>query len=251
MYSTQRFIAVLVLTLVGCGGAAGSDSLLGAPGEESQLDKADGFTVSGPNDREFAVDCEFGDKSKWKKFGIPFVSGTITTHDELSTAPSFPVTFLMTEWVHLDHPVDVYSEYLLQPFSYQLTVEDNSPIEWHVPNADLGCVIIGEIGVDLPAPPDGLEETEAGLSGALGSHTSRTFDVPEGMNILRVDLLMGYGDADLYVEFDSPTRGSQCWSNNLDRDESCTFYAPEAGTWHVAIYGHSSYSDYTLTASAE
>lgn len=90
-----------------------------------------------------------------------------------------------------------------------------------------------------------------GLSGAAGSETFFTLEVPSGQTSLNFTISGGSGDADLYVKFGSaPTTASyDCRPYLNGNNESCDFSNPQAGTWHVMIRGYSSYSGLSLTGT--
>ncbi|HEX6929304.1 MAG TPA: S8 family peptidase [Gammaproteobacteria bacterium] len=96
---------------------------------------------------------------------------------------------------------------------------------------------------------DGVPVT--GLSGASGSETLFTMEVPAGQASLSFQMSGGSGDADLYVRYGAPptTATFDCrpyrWGNN----ETCNFSSPPGGTWYVMIHGYSSYSGVSLTGS--
>lgn len=61
----------------------------------------------------------------------------------------------------------------------------------------------------------------------------------------------GSGDADLYVRSGTaPTTTTyQCRPYLNGNNETCTFTAPAAGTWHVLVRGYSTYSGASITAT--
>ncbi|MCP4656442.1 MAG: peptidase, partial [bacterium] len=89
------------------------------------------------------------------------------------------------------------------------------------------------------------------LEGANESETFYTFDVPPGATDLTLNLVGGSGDADLYVRFGlhPSTSDYDCRSRDDGNGDSCSFPEPQAGTWYVLVYGYSSYSGASLTAS--
>ncbi|HET7307038.1 MAG TPA: pre-peptidase C-terminal domain-containing protein [Gammaproteobacteria bacterium] len=93
----------------------------------------------------------------------------------------------------------------------------------------------------------------SGLSGASGSDTYFTMDVPAGATNLTFTTSGGSGDVDLYVKFGSqPTLSSyDCRPYLNGNSESCTFASPQAGTWYVMLHGYQSYSNVTLEGSYE
>lgn len=92
---------------------------------------------------------------------------------------------------------------------------------------------------------------ESNLSGAQGSETFFTIDVPSGASNLEVAIGGGSGDADLYVRFGSePTTSTyDCRPYRNGNSESCDFANPQTGTYHIMLRGFSSYSGVSLVAS--
>ncbi|MEJ5208342.1 pre-peptidase C-terminal domain-containing protein [Denitratimonas sp. CY0512] len=91
----------------------------------------------------------------------------------------------------------------------------------------------------------------SGISGTASDAQYWTIEVPAGATNLNITMSGGSGDADLYVRRGSaPTTSSyDCRPYRAGNNESCTFAAPTAGTWHVMVRGYSSFSGVTLTAS--
>ena len=111
-------------------------------------------------------------------------------------------------------------------------------------------------GGSNPPPPTGPTELQNGvavasLSGASGSETFFTIDVPAGATDLVVQISGGSGDADLYTRFGSAptvsTYACRPWLNG--NNETCTDATPSAGTHHIMIQGYSSFSGVTIVAS--
>ena len=92
---------------------------------------------------------------------------------------------------------------------------------------------------------------ETGLSGSTGSSTFFTMTVPSGATNLSFTMSGGSGDPDLYVRFGSQPSTStyDCRSWNSGPSETCSFASPSAGTYHVLVYGYSTYSGLSLTGS--
>jgi len=90
-----------------------------------------------------------------------------------------------------------------------------------------------------------------GISGAQGSQQFWTMNVPAGSSNLQFQIAGGSGDADMYVRFGSaPTTSSyNCRPYLNGNNETCTFSAPQAGTYHVMLRGYTSYSGVSLTGS--
>jgi serine protease len=91
----------------------------------------------------------------------------------------------------------------------------------------------------------------SGISGASGSTQYWTIDVPAGASNLVINTSGGSGDADLYVRFGSaPTTSTyNCRPYLSGNSETCTFSAPQAGTYHVMVRGYSAFSGLSLTGS--
>ena len=89
------------------------------------------------------------------------------------------------------------------------------------------------------------------LSGSTGTWVHYTMTVPAGASNLQFQMSGGTGDGDLYVQFGSqPTDTSYACRPYLGgNSETCTFAAPQAGTYHVSIKAFSSYSGVTLVGS--
>ncbi|MGB0514198.1 MAG: S8 family peptidase, partial [Wenzhouxiangellaceae bacterium] len=92
---------------------------------------------------------------------------------------------------------------------------------------------------------------ESNLSGATGSETFYTIDVPSGATDLEISISGGSGDADLYVRFGSaPTQSTyDCRPFLNGNNETCTIPAPQTGTYHIMLRGWSAYSGVTLVGS--
>ena len=92
---------------------------------------------------------------------------------------------------------------------------------------------------------------KTGLSGATGTGTNYTMDVPSGATNLKFAMSGGTGDADLYVKFGSaPTTSSyDCRSWASGNTETCNIANAQAGTYHVLIQAYAAYSGASLTGS--
>lgn len=109
----------------------------------------------------------------------------------------------------------------------------------------------------LPAPPPpsalALQNGQpvTNLSGAQNSERRFTVTVPAGASNLVIAMSGGSGDADLYVRFGSePTTSAfDCRPYLNGNNETCTFAAPQAGTYHVMVRGFSAYSGVSLQAT--
>lgn len=109
-------------------------------------------------------------------------------------------------------------------------------------------------GSTPPPPPPGGGELENGvaesISGAQGSETDFTFEVPSDATSVDFQMSGGSGDADLYVRFGSaPTTSTyDCRPYKNGNSESCNFSA-QTGTYYVMVRGYSSYSGASLVAN--
>ncbi len=104
-----------------------------------------------------------------------------------------------------------------------------------------------------PDPGDGslvIGTPVTGVSGAAGSSQRWTVNVPAGTSRLTIAISGGSGDADLYVRRGTaPTTSAwDCRPYRSGNAETCTFNAPQAGTWHVLVRGYSTFSGVTLRA---
>jgi serine protease len=89
------------------------------------------------------------------------------------------------------------------------------------------------------------------LSATTGKWLHFTMEVPVGAPSVSFSISGGSGDADLYVKYGSqPTTTSfDCRPYMSGNNETCTFSAPAAGTWHVSVRAWSSFSGVTLAGS--
>lgn len=98
-----------------------------------------------------------------------------------------------------------------------------------------------------PTPTDPVSEGElvngeavTGLAGDTGSELRFSIEVPQGAQILWVDIRGGVGDADLYI-----SQGSEPSVEQFDfapflngNDEQVLIRRPQAGTWHIMVQGY-------------
>ncbi|MBU2968555.1 pre-peptidase C-terminal domain-containing protein [Pseudoalteromonas sp. C2R02] len=98
---------------------------------------------------------------------------------------------------------------------------------------------------------DKLEESN--LSGTSSTKLYHTINVPSGMNELVVNMSGGTGDADLYVRHgEKPTTASyKCRPYKAGNNESCTISDPQAGVWHIGVFGFEDFSNIDLSASSK
>lgn len=104
-----------------------------------------------------------------------------------------------------------------------------------------------------PPPPNELSNgvPVTGLSASTGQELRYTISVPAGASNLSIAISGGSGDADLYVRFGSaPTTSTwDCRPYRTGNNETCSFAAPSAGTYHVMVRAYSSYSGVSLVGS--
>ncbi|WP_223670133.1 M4 family metallopeptidase [Kangiella shandongensis] len=105
-------------------------------------------------------------------------------------------------------------------------------------------------GGDPTTPP--VDETYSNISVAQGGWEYFTQDLNGDYSTLTVTITGGTGDADLYVRHGSqPTTSSyDCRPYKWGNEETCTFNAPQSGTWHIGIRGYNAVSGLNLTIEA-
>lgn len=115
---------------------------------------------------------------------------------------------------------------------------------WIAQTANLGAA----------SPPVANETllSRSGLSGAKGATARFTFTVAPGTQSVTVVMSGGTGDADLYVRAGAATTTTSytCRPYKDGNDETCTFSAPQAGTWHLGIRGYTAYSGTSLVVTS-
>ena len=89
------------------------------------------------------------------------------------------------------------------------------------------------------------------LSASAGQWLFYTLSVPQGATELSISTSGGNGDVDLYTQIDSqPTTNSyHCRPYVGGNSESCTEAAPQAGIWHIGLYGYNDFDGVTLSVS--
>lgn len=92
---------------------------------------------------------------------------------------------------------------------------------------------------------------KTGLAGSSGTELSYTVVIAAGASNLSIVTSGGTGDADLYVKFGSaPTTSSyNCRPYLNGNNETCTFAAPQAGTYYVKVRGYTTFSGVSLKAT--
>ncbi|MBS2024209.1 MAG: M4 family metallopeptidase [Deltaproteobacteria bacterium] len=83
---------------------------------------------------------------------------------------------------------------------------------------------------------------------ATGSAVNYTLDVTAGATNLLFATSNGTGDADLYVKFGSPptTTSYDCRPYTSSSAESCSFAAPQTGTYYVMVRAYAAFSGVVL-----
>ena len=91
---------------------------------------------------------------------------------------------------------------------------------------------------------------KTGQSASAGASINYTLVVPSGATNLTFNTSGGSGDADMYVKFGSaPTDSSyDCRPYKNGNTESCTFAAPQAGTYYVRLKAYSAFSGLSIVA---
>lgn len=94
-----------------------------------------------------------------------------------------------------------------------------------------------------------VNETINNISLARRDWSRHTQELQAGYSALNVTLTGGSGNADLYVRFgaNSTKRKYDCRSNASNNEETCTINNPQAGTWHIDVYGTANASGVTLS----
>jgi PKD repeat protein len=93
----------------------------------------------------------------------------------------------------------------------------------------------------------------SGLSGEAGQKIFFRFSVPEQAKNLSFTSAGGSGDADLVVSYGShPSKeNNDCKSDNSNNNELCQFSSTQVGDYYALLYGYSSFTNVTMTASYE
>jgi Bacterial pre-peptidase C-terminal domain len=110
---------------------------------------------------------------------------------------------------------------------------------------------LGSTPTPTPSPATGTLLSVSNVSGAKGTTVRNTYAVTSGTQSITVVMSGGTGDADLYVRFGSATTtvAYDCRPYKDGNDETCTFTAPQAGTWHIGVRGYTAFSGVSLTVT--
>lgn len=97
-----------------------------------------------------------------------------------------------------------------------------------------------------------INETISGINVSRGQWANYTQALNAGYTSLVVTMSGGSGDADLYVRHGakSTTSSYDCRPYKNGNNETCTFNAPAAGTWHIDVRGYSAASGVTVNIQA-
>ena len=90
-----------------------------------------------------------------------------------------------------------------------------------------------------------------GLAAATGAALSYTMVVPAGASNLSFAMSGGTGDADMYVKFGSASTDTvyDCRPFASGNMETCSFAAPQAGTYHVSLKAYTAFSGVSLVGN--
>ncbi|HEY0661637.1 MAG TPA: S8 family serine peptidase [Lysobacter sp.] len=111
------------------------------------------------------------------------------------------------------------------------------------------------IAVSVPPPPPPSTPLQngvpVGVSGAAQSQSYYKLEVPAGATTLNFTMQGGTGDADMLVKrgIEPTSVVFDCSSGSSTNNETCSFNAPQAGTWFVRIDGFTAYAGATLTGT--
>ncbi len=105
-----------------------------------------------------------------------------------------------------------------------------------------GCTSVVSLSNGAPA---------SGVGASAGTWSCHyTLDVPAGASNLKFTTTGGSGDSDLYVRFGSaPELSAYDCRSATGTSETCTIPLAQAGTYHVRLYGYTSFTGVTLTGS--
>jgi len=118
-------------------------------------------------------------------------------------------------------------------------------------NEIAGVALTGSYSQSSGSTP--IDRTETNVNVPSGTWQRFTQAIPSGMSNLTVTISGGSGDADLYVNYGSPSTSSnyQCRPYKNGNEETCQISNPQAGTWYIDLQGYSSALCVTLTIEAQ
>lgn len=186
------------------------------------------FTLEVPamsNNLEFTTQGGTGDADLYVKFGS---KPTLQDFDCKSTTSSSNESCAISS---------------IQAGTYHVMVE-----AW---NEIAGVALTGSYSQSSGSTP--IDRTETNVNVPSGTWQRFTQAIPSGMSNLTVTISGGSGDADLYVNYGSPSTSSnyQCRPYKNGNEETCQISNPQAGTWYIDLQGYSSALGVTLTIEAQ
>ncbi|WOC28781.1 M28 family metallopeptidase [Pseudoalteromonas sp. N1230-9] len=186
------------------------------------------FTLEVPamsNNLEFTTQGGTGDADLYVKFGS---KPTLQDFDCKSTTSSSNESCAISS---------------IQAGTYHVMVE-----AW---NEIAGVALTGSYSQSSGSTP--IDRTETNVNVPIGTWQRFTQAIPSGMSNLTVTISGGSGDADLYVNYGSPSTSSnyQCRPYKNGNEETCQISNPQAGTWYIDLQGYSSALGVTLTIEAQ
>ncbi len=186
------------------------------------------FTLEVPamsNNLEFTTQGGTGDADLYVKFGS---KPTLQDFDCKSTTSSSNESCAISS---------------IQAGTYHVMVE-----AW---NEIAGVALTGSYSQSSGSTP--IDRTETNVNVPSGTWQRFTQAIPSGMSNLTVTIFGGSGDADLYVNYGSPSTSSnyQCRPYKNGNEETCQISNPQAGTWYIDLQGYSSALGVTLTIEAQ
>ncbi|CAM3592536.1 pre-peptidase C-terminal domain-containing protein [Pseudoalteromonas maricaloris] len=115
-----------------------------------------------------------------------------------------------------------------------------------------GVALTATVYTDTP-PDQGNSQQWLDQSASKGQWQYYTFDVAQGTQSLQVKASGGTGDADLYLRFGQQPNSNtyECRPYENGNNETCTITNPNAGTWHIGLYGYAAFSGLTLQAESQ
>lgn len=118
-------------------------------------------------------------------------------------------------------------------------------------NAITNVSLTGSYNEGNTAEP--INRVENNISVAANNWSRYTQNLDDGYSSFIVNISGGNGDADLYVNFASPSTESvyQCRPFKNGNLETCNIDNPQAGTWFIDLKGYSSASGVTLSITAQ
>jgi serine protease len=147
------------------------------------------------------------------------------------------------------------------PAEVEQLIRDNASGFPADPDQDIGAGILNAdavvdavAGVEPPPPADntltkGVAVTN--LSAAAGAYVKYKMVVPAGATNLTFTTSSGAGDADMYVRFGAePTDATyDCRPYRTGNAETCTFAAPQAGTYYVNLKAYTAFNGVSLVGN--